>query len=107
MTIRELIRDVCRRHRVRLRDFYFRRDGEVSKTQRVAHARHEASYLAYQNLGVSLNQIAKVMRVHHTTVLYGIRKHRERLENPNVQLRGHRARQIAYGTDFDHGDWAH
>ena len=106
MTIRDVIRDVCRRHLIRLQDFYeLTPNREVKKYRRIVYARHEACYLAYQIPGISLPKIAKVMKIHHTTVLYGIRAHRKRLNSP-AALRGHRAREVAYGTNFDGGEWA-
>lgn len=65
-----ILAEVAQKHGVTTYQLMGRQRGK-----RIAHARHEAWWRASRETGMSLSQIALACRMHHTSVMYGVRAH--------------------------------
>ena len=74
ISLDDVQRAVCAHYRIAAREFY-----SDDRSQRVAHPRQLAMYLARTLTGRSLHQIGRRYRRDHTTVLHGARQAELRL----------------------------
>lgn len=78
---RVIVRDVCEKHGVILADLL-----SIRRNKAVVAARHEAMYRMRHETTLSYPQIGKRMGGRdHSTVVYGVWKHEQRLEAMNAQ----------------------
>lgn len=77
---RRIVLDVCQKHGLRYQDIISAR-----RPVPLVRARHEAMYRLQQETTMSLPAIGKRLgNRDHTTVMWGIRKHQQRMEKANA-----------------------
>ena len=59
--------------------------GGVSSNRRDSHARFEAMYRMREELKMSYPQIGRIFDRHHSTVIHGVRFHKETIEKRRAQ----------------------
>lgn len=72
--LHDILADVCSRHRISSADILSPR-----RFRNLVYARQEAWWLAYTQSEASYPAIGKFFNRDHTTVMFGIRRHAERI----------------------------
>jgi hypothetical protein len=75
----EMLRNIAAKHGVDPSEVL-----SSSRKQNLIHVKHEVQYHARYDLGMTFFQIGNLFKNDHSTVIYGIKKHKKKLEEQNL-----------------------